>query len=76
MTSVPVLVPDSADESEGEYGGGNVNHQALGNVARLTLDLQCIGLGSTIRHQNAAIDRMSMKEDSAEVLLSIPMALY
>ncbi|KFH69540.1 hypothetical protein MVEG_04351 [Podila verticillata NRRL 6337] len=68
MTPVPALVPDSADESDGEFEGRKIDCQALGNVARLTLDLQCIGLDSTIRRQNATIDRLSMKEDSAEVV--------
>lgn len=76
MTPVPVLVPDSADESETEFEGRNFDCQVLGNVARLTLDLQCIELDLTLRHQNATIDRMSMKEDIAEVLLFMPMALY
>lgn len=76
MTPIPVLVPDSAGESEDELERENIGRPALGQVARLSLDLQCIVLNSTTRHQHATINRiMSVNAGVAEVLFFILMTL-
>ncbi|KAF9300518.1 hypothetical protein BGZ74_007797 [Mortierella antarctica] len=69
MTPIPVLVPDSAGESEDELERENIGRPALGQVARLSFDLQCIVLNSTTRHQHATINRiMSVNAGVAEIV--------